>query len=146
MTKELYLELVRKLDVLINDEILEREKIFTLSTKTTPELSDMPHAPGVSDKVGNLAVKLAMKQQDINHCIDVYVDLKDEIISQIRTLPTEECDVLYRYYVLGQGLFDISDDMNYSVSWIKILKYRGTQKIKVIDSAAYRQAKKIIKF
>ena len=79
MTKELYLELVRKLDVLINDEILEREKIFTLSTKTTQELSDMPHAPGVSDKVGNLAVKLAMKQQDINHCIDVYVDLKDEI-------------------------------------------------------------------
>ena len=146
MTKETYLELIKKLDVLINDELLERENIFTLSTKTTQELSDMPHASGTSDKVGNLAVKLAMKQQDINHCIDVYVDLKDEIISQIRTLPTEECDVLYRYYVLGQGLFDISDNMNYSVSWVKILKYRGTQKINIIDSATYRAARKLLKF
>ena len=146
MKTEQYLELIKKLDTLINDELLEKENIFTLATKITQELSDMPKAPGVSDKVGSSAVKLMMKQQEINNIVDIYVDLKDEIISQIRTLPVSECDVLYRYYVLDQGLFDIADEMNYSVSWVKMLKCRGTNKIKIIDSAAYREAQKILKF
>ena len=146
MKTEQYLELIRKLDILINNELLEKENIFTLATKTTQVLSDMPKAPGVSDKVGNLSVKLLMKQQEIDHIVDIYVDLKNEIISQIRTLPMSECDVLYRYYVLDQGLFDIADEMNYSVSWVKMLKCRGANKIKIIESDTYKEAQKILKF
>ena len=146
MRTETYLELVRKLDVLITNELLEKESIFTLAAKTTQTLSDMPKAPGTSDKVGNLSVKLLMKQQEIDNIIDVYVDLKDEIISQIRTLPADECDVLYKYYVLGYGLFDIADSREQSVDWIKKLKWRGVGKIKVIQSDAYKSACKVLKF
>lgn len=143
---ENYLELVRKLDVLINNELLEKENIATLATKTTQDNDGMPHAPGVSDKVGNMSVKLTMKQQEIDHIIDVFVDLKDEVISQIRTLPTDECDVLYKFYVLNMGLFDISEDKCCSIDWIKKLKWRGISRIKVIESAAYKEAKKLLKF
>ena len=146
MKTEEYLELVRKLDTLINDELLEKENIRTLATKTTQVIDDMPHAPGVSDKVGNLSVKLLMKQQEIDHIVDTYVDLKDEIIKQIRTLPADECDVLYKYYVLNQGLFDIADEREQSVDWIKKLKWKGISKIKVIKSNAYKSACKILKF
>lgn len=140
MKTETYLELIKKLDILINDELLEKERIATLATKTVQELSDMPKASGTSDKIGNGAVKLLMKQQEIDHIIDVFVDLKDEIKAQIRTLPADECDVLYKFYVLDWGLFDIADAKCCSVDWIKKLKWRGISKIKVIQSEAYKQA------
>ena len=140
MKVETYLELVNKLDVLINDELLEKEKLFTLATKTTQELSDMPKAPGVSDKVGNLSVKLLQQQQKIDHVVDVFVDLKEEIKAQIMTLPADECDVLYKYYVLDWSLSEISDVRYQSVDWIKKLKWRGISKIKVIQSEAYNAA------
>ena len=105
----------------------------------------MPHAPGTSDKVGNLSVKLLMKEQEINHIIDTFVDLKYEIISQIRTLPTDECDVMYKYYVLNIGLFDIADEREQSVDWIKKLKWRAISRIKVLQSEAFKEACKVLK-
>ena len=144
MKTETYLELIKKLDVLIDNEQLEKENILTLAAKTTQANDGMPHAPGVSDKVGNMSVKLLMKEQEIDHIIDVYVDLKDEIISQIRKLPVDECDVLYKYYVLDWKLFDIADYREQSETWIKDLKNRGISKIKVIQSVAYTEACNIL--
>ena len=144
MTNECYLGLIKKLNILIDNEILEKENLFTIATKTTQVNDDMPHAPGVSDKVSNLSVKIVMKGQEIDHIIDVFVDLRDEIKEQIRKLSADECDVLYRYYVLGEGLFDIADSKHFSESWIKKLKYRGTSKIKIVESAAYKEACKLL--
>ena len=145
MKTETYLELIKKLDILINDELLEKENIFTLSTKVTQELSDMPKAPGTSDKVGNLSVKLVQQQQKIDHIVDVFVDLKDEIKAQIITLPADECDVLFRYYVLNISLFDIADSRYQTVDWIKKLKWRGISKIKIVESEAYKETCKLLK-
>ena len=145
MKTETYLELIQRLNVLINNELLEKENIATLATKTTQTLSDMPKAPGVSDKIGNLSVKLMMKQQEIDNIIDVFVDLRDEIKAQIRTLPVDECDVLYKFYVCNIGLFDIADERNQSVDWIKKLKWRGISHIKVIQSEAYKAACELLK-
>ena len=145
MRAEEYLGLVRRLDTLISNEQLEKENLLTLATKTTQDNDGMPHAPGTSDKVGNLSVKLLMKEQEINHIIDTFVDLKYEIISQIRTLPTDECDVLYKYYVLNYGLFDIADEREQSIDWIKKLKWRAISKIKVLQSEAFKQACAVLK-
>lgn len=126
--------------MLINNKELEKQELFTLATKTTQENDGMPHAPGVSDKVGNLSAKILMKEQEIDHVIDTYVDLKDEIISQIEKLPADEYEVLYKFYVLDEGLFDIADSREQSVDWIKKLKWRGISHIKVIKSAVYIEA------
>ena len=144
MTKEHYLELIQKLDLLIDDEVHELEVLHTLGTKTTQENDGMPHAIGISDKVGNSAVKILMKQEEINHLIDVFVDLREEIRSQIKKLPVKEYRVVYDYYVKNIGLFDIADNMNMSVDWIKKLKNRGVSKIEVIESEAYTEACEIL--
>ena len=144
MKKETYLELIKKLNVLIDNEQLEKEKLFTIATKTTQENDDMPHASGTSDKVGNLSVKLAMKEKEIDHIIDVFVDLRDEIKAQIRTLPVKEYNVLYKYYVLDWGLFDIADDMECTVDWVKKLKNRGISYIGILESDAYKEACKLL--
>lgn len=140
MKTEKYLELIKKLDVLINNELLEKERLFALSTKVNQELSDMPRGTNTSDKIGDGAVKLLMKQQEIDHITDVFVDLKEEIKAQIRTLPVDECDVLYKYYVLDWSLFDIADEREQTVDWIKKLKWKGISKIKVIQSEAFKEA------
>ena len=140
MKTETYLELIKKLNVLIENEQLEKENIATLAAKTTQANDGMPHAPGTSDKVGNMSVKLMMKDQEIDHIIDVLVDLQDEIIAQIRKLPTDECDVLFKYYVLGMGLFDIADVRDRSVDWVKKRKWKGISKIEIIKSNAYKEA------
>ena len=145
MKTETYLELVKKLNVLIENKELEKQEIFTLATKVTQENDGMPHAPGVSDKVGNMSVKLVMKEYEIYHVIDVYVDLKYEIINQIELLPADEYDVLYQYYVLDKTLFEIADGRYQSVDWIKKLKWRGVSKIKVIKSEAYKSACELLK-
>lgn len=143
MKIESYLGLIKKLDVLINNEQLEKENIFTLATKVTQSNDGMPHAPGISDKVGSAAVKLVQKEEEINHLIDLYVDLKEEIISQIRTLPADECDVLYRRYVLGEGLFDVAESREQSVAWIQKLSWRGMHHMKIVDSDVYKEVCKI---
>ena len=140
MKTETYLGLIKKLNVLIDNKQLEKEELFTLATKVTQDNDGMPHAPGISDKVGNMSVKLMMKEEEINHAIDVYVDLKHEIISQIESLPEDEYDVLYDYYVLDFGLFDIASSRGQSVDWIKKLKWRSISKITVIESDVYKEA------
>lgn len=146
MKTETYLDLVRRLNVLIDNEQLEKENLFTIATKTTQDDDGMPHAPGVSDKVGNISVKILMKEQEIDHMIDTFVDLREEIKAQIRTLPTDECDVLYKYYVLNWTLAKISDERIQSIDWIKKLKWRGISKIKVLQSEAFKEACKLLKF
>ena len=131
--------------MLINNELLDKEQLFTLATKTTQELDDMPHASGTSDKVGNIAVKIMEKEQEIDHIIDVLVDLREEIKAQIRTLPDNECDVLFKYFVLDMKLGEIANEMHYCVDWIKRLKNKGVYRIKVVESEAYKTACKLLK-
>ena len=140
MKTETYLELIKKLNILIGNKVLEKQELFTLATKTTQNNDGMPHAPGVSDKVGNLNTKLLMKECEIDHVIDVYIDLKHEIVEQIEKLPADEYEVLYKYYVIGEGLFEIADSRNQSVDWIKKLKWRGISHVKVIQSEVYKEA------
>lgn len=131
--------------MLINNELLDKEQLFTLATKTTQELDDMPHAHNASDKVGNILVKILEKEQEIDHIIDILIDLREEIKGQIRTLPDNECDVLFRFYVLGMKLPDIAEDMHYSVDWVKKLKNRGVYHITVVESKAFKSACKLLK-
>ena len=131
VTKEFYLELIGKLDLLITNEIEELDKLNALASKITQENDGMPHAPGTSDKVGNISVKIVMKKQEINDLIDLFIDLREEIKGQIRKLHKDEYDVLYKYYVLGMGIFNIADARNKSESWVKTIKKEGLKNIEI---------------
>lgn len=144
MTTDAYLRLIKKLDLLIRDTEGEKVVLRTLAEKVTQENDGMPHATGTSDKVGNIAVKLVMKEQELDYLIDLFVDLRSEIVDQLRTLPMNEYEVLYDFYVAGKRLFDIADEMCCSVDWIKKLKWRGLAKVKVIESETYKKVKKVV--
>ena len=131
MTKEEYLELIQKLDLLILNELEELEKLNTIAAKVTQANDGMPHAPGASDKVGNGAIKIIEKQKEIDEIISLSIDLRKEIIGQIRKLHKDEYDVLYKYYVLEMSIFDIADVRKKSETWVKEMKRKGINNIEI---------------
>ena len=142
MRAKQYLGLIEELDNHINEQLKRKPEIFTRGTKITQENDGMPHAPGISDKVGSCATELAA----IDELIDLFVDFKNEIEGQINKLVNEnEREVLEMYYVDGLRMTDIADMMNVSVAWVVKLKNRGEAHIKILRSEKYKCVKNVLK-
>ena len=144
MSNEEYLGMIEKLNLLINNKILEKEELFTITTKTTQANDGMPHATGTSDKVGNGAVKLVQKAREIDETIDLFYDLKQEIIGQMQKLYVEEYDVLYKSYVLRISLEDIAADKGKHIHTIKGIRRSGIKNIRVLESETFKKAQKLL--
>jgi DNA-directed RNA polymerase specialized sigma24 family protein len=144
MKNEEYLGMIEKLNLLINNKILEKEELFTIATKTTQDNDGMPHATGTSDKVGNSTVKIVEKEAEIDRVIDLFYDLKQEIIGQIQKLPAEEYDVLHKSFVQGLALVAIAEEKRKHLDTIKSIRRRGIANIRILDSINLREAQKML--
>ena len=120
-----WLEKVQKLDELIMAKQAEYNQLMTKATKVTPEMTGMPHAGGVTDKVGNYSIKLAMKAEEINAALDRYIDMRDEVLHVLEKLPAKEYGVLHREYIRYMTQEAIADEMGYSVVQIWRIKQSG---------------------
>lgn len=122
-----WLEHVRKLDELIKAKEAEYNQLMTMATKITPEMTGMPHAGGVTDKVGNYGIKLAMKAEETNAAWDRYIDERDSVIRVLEQLPAKEYGVLHREYIRYMTQEAIAEDMGYSTVQIWRIKQSGLQ-------------------
>lgn len=120
-----WLEQVKKLDELIAAKEAEYEQLMTMATRITPEITGMPHAGGVTDKVGNIAVKLADLTRETNAAWDRYIDQKAEVIQTLEKLPANEYGVLHREYIRYMTQEDIAQDMGYSTVQIWRIKQKA---------------------
>lgn len=144
MSNEEYLGMIEKLNLLISNKILEKEELFTIATKTTQDNDGMPHATGTSDKVGNSTVKIVEKEAEIDRVIDLFYDLKQEIIGQIQKLPAEEYDVLHKSFVQGIALSTIAEEKNKHVDTIKSVRRKGIANVRILNSQNLREAQKML--
>lgn len=144
MSNEEYLGMIEKLNLLIGNKILEKEELFTIATKTTQDNDGMPHATGTSDKVGNSTVKIVEKEAEIDRVIDLFYDLKQEIIGQIQKLPAEEYDVLHKSFVQGISLSTIAEEKNKHVDTIKSVRRKGIANVRILNSQNLREAQKML--
>lgn len=127
-----WLNQVKMLDELIYAKISERDQWLELGTKITPIMSGMPHAPGVSDKVGNAAVKLADMADEINILIDKLINHKQQVCQVLEQLPAEEYGVLHRHFIQYKTLGQIAGEMNYSYMQIWRFKESGIGHLQTI--------------
>lgn len=125
-----WLEQVRKLDELIKAKEAERMQLWALATKITPEMTGMPHAGGVSDKVGNIAAKLADLIQETDAAWDRYIDQRTEVIRVLEKLPAKEYGVLHREYIQYMTQEDIAQDMGYSTVQIWRIKQSALEMLR----------------
>ena len=124
------LESVKKLDELLIAKEAERQQLWTLATRMTPEMTGMPHAGGVTDKVGNIASKLAQLAKDTDDAWDRYLAQKNHVIALLEKLPANEYGVLHREYVRYMTQEDIARDMSYSTVQIWRIKQNALESLK----------------
>lgn len=112
MTAIEWLDRVRKLDVLINAKLAERDQWLNLGARLTSESDGMPHAKGaVSDPVGNAGIRLAELARETDRLIDEYIDHKQQVIRVLEQLPAKEYAVMHRLYVRYMTWPQISEEL-----------------------------------
>jgi DNA-directed RNA polymerase specialized sigma subunit len=94
-----YLEQVREADARIEAKRAEERELWAIATSVTQSSDGMPHASGVSDKIGNIMVKILKAQEITNKQIDRYIDIRDDVIRHIEMLPPKQYAVLHWLYV-----------------------------------------------
>lgn len=113
-----WLEQIAKLDVQIKEKEDKIAPLLSSATKMTASLDGMPHGCGISDKVGDNAVKLA----ELSKEKDALERRKDYIIKTMQKLPAAEFGVLYREYALYMKQNKICREMGYSRFTIRRIK------------------------
>lgn len=99
MKADEYLEQVKNADAKIDEKRAEERELWALATSITQANDGMPHAPGVSDKVGNIVQKIIKAQEMTNAQIDKYIEIRCDVIRHIDMLPPKQCLVLHWVYV-----------------------------------------------
>lgn len=126
-----WLEQVQKLDQLINAKLSEREQLWALATRVTPDTDGMPHGKGeVSDPVGNAVVKLVALAEEINQLVDMYVAHKQKVISALEELPAKEYGVLHRHYIKYMSWNAVAEDMGYCKQQIWRIRKKAISHLK----------------
>lgn len=125
MDAEAWLDDIYKLDELIQAKRAERMRIWEAACGTVAGMDGMPHAPGISDKVGNLAVKLA----DVDDAIKQYEAERSAKIAVLERLPASEYGVLHREYIRGMTREKIAEEMDYSTVQVWRIKKRAMRRL-----------------
>ena len=129
------LENVRKLDVLIDAKLAERERLMCIATNVSPKPPDgMPFSNNgtVSRRVEDLSVKLADLARETDEVIDRYVNEKQEVVKLIETLPANEYNVIHKYYIEGKQNGVIAKETGYCLRSVGILKKNG---LKILENS-----------
>lgn len=94
-----YLQQVKDANATIDEKEAELQELWSLATSITQSSDGMPHAHGVSDKVGKTTQKIIKAREKIIAQIDKYIDIRDDVIRHIEMLPPKQRTVLHWLYV-----------------------------------------------
>lgn len=139
-----YLEQVKNADAMIDIKRAEERELWAIATGMTQTFDDMPHAPGVSDKVGNIVHKIVEAQNRTNDQIDRYIDIRDDVIRHIEMLPPKQYMVLHWLYVRKRKRREKNQTWYYT--WREVAENLGCseQNISNIRKRAVKNLQKIL--
>lgn len=123
-----WLEQIEKIDELISSTESEIQRTFGKATNKVSSLDGMPRSSGVSDKVGDNAVKLVALEKKKKSL----ESQKEYIIKILERLPAKEYGVIHRRYVRYMKLEDIAAEMNYSTVHVWRIEQKAFEILKGI--------------
>ncbi len=116
-----YLSQIKRLDVLIEQKIKERDELRKYDISGVAyggervQVSPSGHSPQES-----IIEKLFTYEDEINVLINDFYAVKHKVIEQIQSLPrVEYVQLLYKRYVEYKRLEEIAVEMNYSFEWVR---------------------------
>lgn len=120
VTAEWFFEQIRKIDELIVGKKADKEMLMDMATKITAGMDGMPHGTDVTDKVGNIAAKMAALSSEI----DALEERRDKFMAVLESLPPDEYGALHRHYIRGMTWEEVAEDMN--IGRTTVYRYRNS--------------------
>ena len=133
MTTKTYLSQARYLDMRIKSKLQQIDSLNELATTCTSVLTGMPRNPSASvSRMADAVCKIVDLQADINHDIDMLVDLKKEIMGVIKAVENPEYQTLLeKRYLCFLSWEKIAVDMGYDLRYIHKLHTRALEDCKI---------------
>ena len=147
-----YLEQVKEADTMIDSKRADERELWAIATSITQVNDGMPHATGVSDKIGNIMHKIIEARNRTNEQIDRYIEIRDDVIRHIEMLPLKQYTVLHWLYVRkrdrrekNQSWYytwrEVADNMGCSEQNISNTRKRAVKNLQKILDSEKKQAK-----
>lgn len=133
MDAKRFLKQVRKLDLLIENKLVERSQWKAIAYGTTANPCDEKvQTSGNPQRMSDAICKYIDIEKEIDRCIDAFVDAKNEVIQVIEQLPPTEYDLLHKVYIQNITLDVVAAMYDKSYSWATTVHGRALQSVQRI--------------
>lgn len=125
MTTKQYLNQIDRINRMVNNKLAEIYQLKTMVCSISVSANeDKVQSSSDKDKLGSAVAKIVDLENEINKAIDIYVDKKERIVSQIDSIKDiMEYRVLFSRYIEYKTFEQIAEDNDYSVR--QILRIHG---------------------
>lgn len=132
-----YLKKIELLDAHINNKLNDLHTLRSLVTKITATISPVAvSGSGNQDKLGDAIAKIVDLQDEINHKIDNYVDLKREISTFLEQLQdADQVKVLHKRYFEYKQWEQIACEMNCTYRNVCYIHGKALQAVEALLTA-----------
>ena len=130
-----FLRQVEKLDKLIENKLVEKQQWKSIARGTSSHSDgERVQSSGSQQKMADAIARYVDIESEIDKCIDILVDTKNEVISVIERLNTTEYDILHKVYIQHKTLYEVADIYGNSYSWATTIHGRALKNVqKILD-------------
>ncbi len=131
-----YLRQLEKLDSMIENKLIERQRWRDLATDTTAAIrGERVQSSGNQQRMESAIVSMIELEREIDACIDRLVDTRRDVISVIEQLNATEYDLLHKIYVQHIPIYDVAAKSDKSYSWTTTVHGRALKNVQNILDA-----------
>lgn len=118
MNAKEYLLQIQKLDILIENKLLEIIHWKAIATRTTAHLDgDRVQSSGSKQKMADAVDEYVDGETELGEEIKTLSAARKDIIRTIELLPPKEYDLLHKIYVQGMEMYEAATEMDKSYRW-----------------------------
>lgn len=146
-----FLRQLEKLDMIIENKLIERDQwksiaLSVTSGSETVKINGVWHntekvqSSGNPQKMADAIARYVDIEAEINQYIDRLIDAKKAVINVIEQLNPTEYDLLHKVYVQHITLYEVSDLLDKSYSWVTTVHGRALKNVKRILDERRKEA------
>ena len=125
-----------KLEALIKNKLIEKQQWKDIALGITPQMSsDRVQSSGNQQKMACAIERMVDIEKELDEFVDSLIETRNEVLSVIEQLNSDEYDFLHLVYVQHFTLKEVANLKNYSYSWATTFHGNALKKVqKILDS------------
>lgn len=125
-----------KLEALIKNKLIEKQQWKDIALGITPQMSgDRVQSSGNQQKMACAIERMIDIEKELDEFVDSLIATRNEVLSVIEQLNSDEYDFLHLVYVQHFTLKEVANLKDYSYSWATTFHGNALKKVqKILDS------------